>query len=74
MDGNDTRPLTRRHRERLKVVAIDGDASPELAVRLGVRGFPTFVGVRCGKVVTRLAGFGGRAALDRFVNEVLSDT
>ena len=36
--------LARRHAGKLKVVEIDGDASPELTARLGVRGFPTFLG------------------------------
>jgi thioredoxin 1 len=64
--------LAKRHQGQLKVVAIDGDTSPELVARLGVRGFPTFLGVRSGEVVARRAGFGGRASLDELAQELLS--
>jgi thioredoxin 1 len=62
--------LAKRHQGRLKVVAIDGDASPILVRELGVRGFPTFLGVHQGEIVARRAGFGGRAALDRLAEEL----
>ena len=38
--------LAKTHAGRLKVVEIDGGESPALVARLGVRGFPTFIGVR----------------------------
>lgn len=56
--------LAQRHRGRLKVVEIDGDESPQLAAQLGVRGFPTFLGIVGGTVVTRCAGFGGKGPLN----------
>ncbi len=55
---------------RLKVVEIDGDESPELVARLGVRGFPTFIGFSAGQPRTRMAGFGGKAALRRLAQEL----
>ncbi len=63
--------LAKRHRGRLKVVAIDGDESPRLAAELGVRGFPTFLGVVGGRVVSRRAGFAGKAALVTLSDELL---
>jgi thioredoxin 1 len=55
---------------KLKVVAIDGGDSPELVARLGVRGFPTFLGVVRGEVVFRRAGFAGKRALEAFSEEI----
>ncbi|MGC4091155.1 MAG: thioredoxin family protein [Polyangiaceae bacterium] len=43
--------LATTHQGALKVVEIDGDESPELVARLGVRGFPTFLGVVGGQIV-----------------------
>jgi len=58
--------LAQRHAGRLKVVVIDGGESPELVATLGVRGFPTFLGIRNAEVVARQAGFGGRGGLEAF--------
>lgn len=55
---------------KLKVVAIDGGESPDLVARLGVRGFPTFLGVVRGNVVRSRAGFAGKKALEAFGDEV----
>src|SRR5262245_27911297 len=55
--------LARLHAGRLKVVMLDGDACAELVATLGVRGFPTFLGVRRGEIVARQAGFGGKRGL-----------
>lgn len=64
--------LARLHRGRVKVVAIDGDQSPRLAAELGVRGFPTFLGVVGGRVVSRRAGFGGKAPLEALVRDLIA--
>src|SRR6187549_2816740 len=56
--------LARLHSGRLKVVEVDGGESPELATRLGVRGFPTFLGVVGGEIVERRLGFSGARGLD----------
>lgn len=53
--------------ERLKVVVIDGDESPDLVAQLRVRGFPTFIVFENGAEVRRTAGFGGRGALRQLV-------
>jgi thioredoxin 1 len=63
--------IARAHRGRLKVVEIDGGESPELVARLGVRGFPTFLGVDKGEVVERRVGFGGRRPLDELARSLL---
>ena len=63
--------IARAHRGRLKVVEIDGDESPELVARLGVRGFPTFLGIDKGQVVDRRVGFGGRRPLDELTRSLL---
>jgi len=55
---------------RLKVVAIDGGESPDLVAKLGVRGFPTFLGIVRGNVVCRRAGFAGKRALEALGEEI----
>jgi thioredoxin 1 len=64
--------LAKRFRGRIKVVAIDGDESPNLSATLAVRGFPTFLGVVGGRVVSRRAGFGGKAPLIALVEDLLA--
>jgi thioredoxin-like negative regulator of GroEL len=64
--------LARMHAGALKVVEIDGDESPELVARLGVRGFPTFLGVLGGEIVERRAGFGGKRPLEELASTLLS--
>jgi thiol-disulfide isomerase/thioredoxin len=63
--------LAKRHVGKLKVVMIDGDAAAELVATLGVRGFPTFLGVKGGEIVARQAGFGGRRGLETIVQRLL---
>lgn len=63
--------LAERHAGKLKVVMIDGDEAPDLVAELGVRGVPTFLGVRNGQIVARQAGFGGRHGLDAIVQQLL---
>src|SRR5213078_2627051 len=41
---------------RCRIVAVDGDESPMLAARCGVRGFPTLMLFNGGKEVARRAG------------------
>ncbi len=64
--------LASRHAGRLKVVMIDGDEASELVATLGVRGFPTFIGVRNGEIVVRQAGFGGKRGLEALADKLLS--
>lgn len=63
--------LAERHRGRLKVVVIDGGEAPELVATLGVRGFPTFLGLAQGEVVVRQAGYGGPRGLEQLVERLL---
>ena len=48
--------LSREQAGSLKVVAIDGDAAPNLTARYGVRGFPTVIVFRSGEEVARRLG------------------
>lgn len=66
--------LAKRHAGRLKVVMVDGNQSPDLIATLGVRGFPTFIGVVRGEVVVRQAGFGGRRGLEQLVERLLAES
>jgi thioredoxin 1 len=63
--------LAQRHAGRLKVVVIDGDEASELVATLGVRGFPTFIGMRNGEIVARQAGFGGKRGLEALAQKLL---
>ena len=60
--------LARERAADLKVVRIDGEESPTLVSRLGVRGFPTFLLYERGHEVKREAGFRGVNALRAFVD------
>lgn len=62
--------ISERLAGKLKVVAIDGGESPDLVAKLGVRGFPTFLGVLRGSVVRSRAGFAGKKALEAFGDEL----
>jgi thioredoxin 1 len=64
--------LAERFAGRLKVVVIDGGECPDLVATLGVRGFPTFLGVRSAEVVARQAGFGGKRGLEAFAEGLLT--
>ncbi|HWA75310.1 MAG TPA: thioredoxin family protein [Polyangiaceae bacterium] len=64
--------LSRQHAGRLKVVELDGGECPDLVARLGVRGFPTFLGVVRGQVIERRLGFSGKRGLDDLATSLLS--
>jgi len=63
--------IAERHAGKLKVVAIDGGESPDLVAKLGVRGFPTFLGVVGGNVVRSRAGFAGKRPLEALGDELV---
>lgn len=63
--------LSRKHQGRLKVVELDGGESPDLVARLGIRGFPTFLGVVRGEVVERRLGFAGKRGLDELADKLV---
>ena len=60
--------LARQRGSTLKVVRIDGEESPVLVARLGVRGYPTFLLYEHGREVKRQAGFRGVNALRQFAD------
>lgn len=65
--------LARDHADRLKVVRVDGEESPDLVAQLQVRGFPTFVLFDGGRELRRQAGFRSSRSLDELVG-VTADT
>ena len=66
--------LAQRYAGRLKVVLLDGNESPELVALLGVRGFPTFIGIVGGRIVVRQAGYGGRRGLEQLTERLLAES
>jgi thioredoxin 1 len=48
---------------RLKVVTVDGDENPALAVRFGVKGFPTVIAFAGGREVARQIGLASKEKL-----------
>jgi thioredoxin 1 len=63
--------VAQQHQGQLKVVAIDGDESPELVASLGVRGYPTFLGYVGGRRVESQAGFYGKKKLAELSERLL---
>ena len=51
----------------IKVVTVDGDDNPGLAIRLGVRGFPTVVAFAAGKEIGRQVGLASKDALAKLL-------
>lgn len=54
-------PLARRFDGKAKVIKLDVDASPEVAARYGIRGIPTLLVFKGGKVVDQIVGNPGSA-------------
>ncbi|MDI1428671.1 MULTISPECIES: thioredoxin family protein [Polyangium] len=52
---------------RLKVVEVNGDDEPGLAVRFGIRGFPTVIAFMGGKEIARHVGLTSRDKLLQMV-------
>lgn len=67
--------LAEEHTGHLHVLKLDAQEAPDVAARLGVRGFPTFVLFAGGREIGRLAGFPGERGLRRFAAQATkSDT
>ncbi len=64
--------ISRSYAGRLKVVEIDGGEAAELVARLGVRGFPTFLGFARGELVERRLGFAGKRPLEEMAQTLLA--
>jgi thioredoxin 2 len=56
--------LARARTGQVLVLKVDTDRSPAVAERFGIRGIPTFVGIRDGREVGRHVGLAGRAELE----------
>ena len=63
--------VAHRERDRLRVSAVDVDASPKLCNLLGVCEVPTLVLLRDGKPVARLEGRASAPEIDRLLAEHL---
>ena len=57
------------YKERLKIIKINVDANPELASRLSVKGVPTIILFKEGKVVWRQSGVASKDMLINLVKE-----
>ena len=56
--------LAARHAGAIKVVKVDTDREPDLAIRFGVRGMPTLAVVVGGRHVDGMPGFQGKAKVE----------
>lgn len=57
------RELANEHAGSIEVVTIDGDESPSIAQRYGVRGFPTLLVFASGREVARSIGLTNKRGL-----------
>lgn len=57
--------FARKERQHLRVLLVDIDEHPDLAVRFRVEAVPTLVLVRYGRVVERIVGRVSAAKLER---------
>lgn len=60
-------------RGRCRVVAVDGDESPAIATRCGVRGFPTLILFSGGKEVARRVGLCSKQQLLAMLQPYLAE-
>jgi thioredoxin 1 len=63
--------LAGRYRGRVKVAELNAAAAPDTAARLGVRGTPTVLYFRGGRVIERVVGFRGEAWHDEILRHDL---
>lgn len=63
--------LAGRYRDRVKVAELNAAAAPATAARLGVRGTPTVLYFRGGRVIERVVGFRGEAWHDEILRTEL---
>ncbi len=64
--------LAKRNAGRLKVVKVDVDANPALAVQYSAQSIPLLVVMRDGREVDRIVGALPRAALEQRLGSVLA--
>ena len=63
--------LAQRHAGAVKVVQVDTDQHPDLAVKFDVRGVPTLAVVAAGKHVDGMRGFQGKRAVEQLFERVI---
>ncbi|MGH2633634.1 MAG: thioredoxin [Tepidiformaceae bacterium] len=63
--------LSAEYAGRVRFVKVDGDTSPEVTAKYGVRGFPTLLVFDKGQVAQRIAGFRPKSDLVRQINAVV---
>ncbi len=64
--------LATAHNGKIRVVKVDVDHSPGVAMKYGVRNIPTLLLFKGGKVMGQSVGAVNRSALDKFVAPALS--
>ncbi len=64
--------LASEYEGRLKVAKVDVDENPDLAARYGIKGIPTLLLFRNGKVVGQIVGYTPKAELKRQIDATLS--
>jgi thioredoxin 1 len=64
--------LAVRYLGRVRVVAVDVEAAPELAQAYRITSMPTLLGFRAGAVVAQQVGFGSRAPIMRLFESLAS--
>jgi len=57
---------------KLRFAKMNTDENPNTPSRLGIQGIPTLIFFKDGKEINRMVGFGGRAALKRMIDSVLT--
>ncbi len=61
--------IAEEHQGKLKVFKMNVDENPNTPAQYGVRGIPTLIIVKGGKVVDQLVGAVPKNALDQFVSK-----
>ena len=56
--------LAQSHPDKLKVVKVNTDENPDVAVKYGIMGIPTLMLFKDGSVVDQMVGFMPKAALE----------
>lgn len=63
--------LANDHGGKLKVVKVDIDHNPQVAMKYGVRSIPTVLLVKGGQVLGQQVGAANRATFDKLVSKAL---
>lgn len=63
--------LAKAYRDRVAILVLDVDQAPDVARQFGVSGVPSFVFVKEGKIVHRMAGEFSEADLRKHMDSLL---